>query len=99
MPDAQRWRLMVGPQGDAWPLAEDDDLSDMSDGYHVVDVVSAEVTDEMVESVMNDLCAGQVAVIRSLKAETQEGYMRAMRGVTRRALERALPPRETGDTK
>lgn len=51
---------------------------------------SVPISDEMVESVMNDLLAGQVAIIRSLKADVQEDYMRALRNMTRSALVKAL---------
>lgn len=51
---------------------------------------TSQITDEIVESVMNDLLAGQVAIVRSLKADVQEGYMRALRTMTRRSLEKAF---------
>ena len=35
---SERWRLMVGPDGDAWALDATDDLDDMCDGYRVVEV-------------------------------------------------------------
>ena len=54
-------------------------------------IEAGRVTDAMVESVMNDLLAGQVALIRSLKADVlREDYMRAMRNMTRSALVKAL---------
>jgi hypothetical protein len=53
-----------------------------------------QITGEIVESVMNDLLAGQVAIVKSLKAETQDGYMLALRNLTRGALVKAFDGRQ-----
>lgn len=56
----------------------------------VVEPADSHVTAEMVESVMNNLMTAQVSVIKTLRAETQEGYMQAMRNHVRIALERVF---------
>lgn len=51
---------------------------------------SSEITDAVVDSVMHDLLAPQVAIVRSLRPDVQGTYFEAMRNHVRAALERAL---------